>query len=39
MGWLGEIDPNILEKWDIKYPLTGFEISIKELMNYIKYGI
>jgi len=39
IGWLGEIDPNILEKLDIKYPLTGFEISIKELMNYIKYDI
>jgi hypothetical protein len=23
----------------IKYPLTGFEISIKELIKYIKYDI
>jgi len=39
IGWIGEIDPNILEKLGIKYPLTGFEISIKELMKYIKYDI
>jgi len=39
IGWIGEIDPNILEKMGIKYPLTGFEISIKELMKYIKYDI
>jgi len=39
IGWIGEIDPNILEKLSIKYPLTGFEISIKELMKYIKYDI
>jgi len=39
IGWIGEIDPNILENLDIKYPLTGFEISIKELMRYIKYDI
>ncbi|WP_231434198.1 class-II aminoacyl-tRNA synthetase family protein [Candidatus Nanopusillus massiliensis] len=34
IGWIGEIDLIILEKLDIKYPLTGFEISIKELMKY-----
>jgi phenylalanyl-tRNA synthetase beta chain len=39
IGWVGEIDPNILEKLGIKYPLTGFEISIKELIKYIKYDI
>ncbi|MDT7890992.1 MAG: phenylalanine--tRNA ligase subunit beta [Candidatus Nanopusillus sp.] len=39
IGWIGEIDPNILEKLGIKYPLTGFEISIKELIKYIKYDI
>jgi phenylalanyl-tRNA synthetase beta chain len=39
IGWVGEIDPNILEKLSIKYPLTGFEISIKELIKYIKYDI
>ena len=39
IGWIGEIDPNILEKLDVKYPLTGFEISIKELKKYIKYDI
>ncbi|MFP3167421.1 MAG: phenylalanine--tRNA ligase subunit beta [Candidatus Nanopusillus sp.] len=39
MGWIGEIDPNILEKLSIKYPLTGFEIGIKELIKYIKYDI
>jgi phenylalanyl-tRNA synthetase beta chain len=39
IGWIGEIDPNILEKLSIKYPLTSFEISIKELMRYIKYDI
>jgi len=39
IGWVGEINPNILEKLGIKYPLTGFEISIKELIKYIKYDI
>jgi phenylalanyl-tRNA synthetase beta chain len=39
IGWIGEINPNILEKLGIKYPLTGFEISIKELIKYIKYDI
>ncbi|EOD42345.1 phenylalanyl-tRNA synthetase beta subunit [Candidatus Nanobsidianus stetteri] len=39
IGWIGEIDPNILEKLSIKYPLTGFEIGIKKLMKYIKYDI
>ncbi|BFI73717.1 phenylalanine--tRNA ligase beta subunit [Nanoarchaeota archaeon] len=36
IGWIGEINPELLEKLDINYPLTGFEISIKKLMKYIK---
>jgi phenylalanyl-tRNA synthetase beta chain len=39
IGWIGEINPEILEKLNINYPLTGFEISIKEIMKYIKYDI
>jgi len=34
VGWIGEINPEILEILDIKYPLVGFEISLTKLLKY-----
>ncbi|RIB35374.1 MAG: phenylalanine--tRNA ligase subunit beta [Candidatus Nanoclepta minutus] len=36
IGWIGEINPEILEKLEIKYPVAGFEISVGELINKMK---
>lgn len=35
VGWIGEINPFILEKLNIKYPLVGFEIGL-DILKEIK---
>lgn len=36
IGWIGEINPEVLDKLEIKYPVVGFEISLNKLMDKIK---
>ncbi|MEM1688194.1 MAG: phenylalanine--tRNA ligase subunit beta [Nanopusillaceae archaeon] len=33
IGWIGEINPEILEKLEISYPFSGFEIGLNLLKN------
>ncbi|BBL45500.1 phenylalanine--tRNA ligase beta subunit [Nanobdella aerobiophila] len=39
IGWIGDINPEVLDNIDIKYPLSGFEINLSKLIKYINYDI
>ena len=36
VGWIGEINPEILDSLEITYPMVGFEISLSKLTKYLK---
>ncbi|MEK6973675.1 MAG: phenylalanine--tRNA ligase subunit beta [Nanoarchaeota archaeon] len=36
LGFLGEINPEVLEKWNLEQPTAGFEINFGELVEIIK---
>lgn len=36
IGFLGEINPEVLEKWNLEQPTAGFEINFDELIEALK---
>lgn len=36
IGSIGVLHPEVLEKYDLKYPVTCFEVRLEDLFNFFK---